>query len=49
MECSDEIVLDEASATDNCADEQEGIMIQLVKILRSGTGNFTITHIYGDR
>ena len=36
VECSDEIVLDDASATDNCADEEEGIVIELVEIVTPG-------------
>ena len=48
VECSDEIVLDDASATDNCADEEEGIVIELVEIVTPGnaTGNYTITRTF---
>ena len=48
VECSDEIVLDDASATDNCADEEEGIVIELVEIVTPGnaSGNYTITRTF---
>ena len=48
VECSDEIVLDDASATDNCADEEEGIVIELVEMVTPGnaTGNYTITRTF---
>ena len=44
VECSDEIVLDEASATDNCGE----IVIELVEVVTPGnaTGNYTITRTF---
>ena len=44
MECSDEIVLDEASATDNCGE----IVIDLVEVVNPGnaTGNYTIVRTF---
>ena len=44
VECSDEIVLDEASATDNCGE----IMIDLVEVVTPGnaTGNYVIVRTF---
>ena len=46
VECSDEIVLDEASATDNCGE----ITIDLEEVItseeNSGTGEYTITRTF---
>ena len=44
VECSDEIVLDEASATDNCGE----IVIDLVEVINPGnaTGNYTIVRTF---
>ena len=44
VECSDEIVLDEASATDNCGE----IVIDLVEVVNPGnaTGNYTIVRTF---